>query len=172
MRVILRVLLSVLCLACSLMAQARYDLLLKGGHVIDPKNGINRVMDVAVAGGKIARVAPSIPEAEAARVADVKGLYVTPGLIDLHAHVLIRPRAPSEGIQPDAFSFRSGVTTFVDAGSAGWQEFPELYETVIQRAKTRVLAMLNISGAGMLVGKEDDPALFDIEKLVSTARRY
>jgi dihydroorotase len=154
-------------LLSSLAGQTPYELVLKGGHVIDPKNGIDRVMDVAISGGKIARVAPNL---SGTRVIDVGGLYVTPGLIDLHAHVLIRPRAPSEGIQPDAFSFRSGVTTFVDAGSAGWREFPEVRDTVIRRAKTRVLALLNIAGAGMLTGKEDDLAEMDPDAAVRMAR--
>ena len=156
-------------LVCSLTAQTSYDLLLKGGHVIDPKNGINAVMDVAVAGGKIARVAPTIASSQAAHVVDVSGLYVTPGLIDIHTHLLIRLHGPSEGVQPDAFSFRSGVTTMVDAGSTGWREFDDFRDTVIKRAKTRVLAFLNIVAAGMLTGHEDDPAQFDVAAAVRTA---
>src|SRR4051812_22473207 len=77
---------GLLYLAAVLSAQTRYDLLLKGGHVIDPGNNINAVMDVAIAGGKIARVAPNIASAEAKQVADMKGLYVTPGLVDIHIH--------------------------------------------------------------------------------------
>src|SRR5437762_1512158 len=81
--------------ACALGAQTRYDLLLKGGHLIDPKNRIDRVMDVAVSNGKIARVAENIPASAAAKTIDVARLYVTPGLIDLHAHLLIRPHGPT-----------------------------------------------------------------------------
>ena len=99
-----------------------YDLLIRGGHVIDPKNGVDAVRDVAIQGGKIARVAEKIDPAEAAKVVEAAGLYVTPGLIDIHTHLYKRtnppPNAQDESVNPDAFSFRSGVTTMVDAGSA------------------------------------------------------
>jgi dihydroorotase len=153
-----------------LSAQPRYDLLLEGGRVIDPKNNIDRVMDVAVSGGKIAQVAASIPPSEARQRVDVKGLYVTPGLVDIHAHVYIWPDLKGEGVQPDAFSFRSGVTTMVDAGSTGWKSFPDFRARVIDRAKTRVLAFLNIAGAGMGSGKEDDPAGMDAEAAAKMAQ--
>jgi dihydroorotase len=149
--------------ALALAAQAKYDLLLKGGHVIDPKNRIDAVRDVAIAGGRIAAVAPSIDAASAAKLVDVRGLYVTPGLLDIHVHVFKRKDVPSEGVDPDAFSFRSGVTTMVDAGSSGWKDFPDFRDRIIQRAKTRVLAFLNIVGAGMGTGKENDPAEMDAE---------
>jgi len=140
-----------LAIAGALGAQT-YDLVLKGGHVIDPKNKIDRVLDVAIAGEKIARVAENIPASEAKRVANVAGLYVTPGLIDLHVHVYTGRAGmtgDSSSVQPDAFSFRTGVTTMVDAGTAGWKTFPDFRERVINRAKTRMLALLNITGAGM-----------------------
>src|SRR5258708_6576705 len=86
-----------------LSAQPRYDLLLKGGHVIDPKNSINRVMDVAVSNGKIALVAPTIAPSDAKRTVDVAGLYVTPGLIDIHVHVYMWQDLKGEGVQADAF---------------------------------------------------------------------
>lgn len=161
-----------LVLACGLQAQQapRYDLLLKGGHVIDPKSNIDRVMDVAVAQGKIARVAERIPPAEAARLVDVSGLYVTPGLIDLHVHVYVWKEAGGEGVQPDAFSFRSGVTTMVDAGSSGARTFDDFRDRIIRRAKTRVLAFLNIVGAGMGTGKEDDPVQLDAAAAAGVAR--
>lgn len=157
-------------LAAAIAAQPRYDLLLKGGHVIDPKNNINRVMDVAVAGGKIARVAENIAPGEAKTVVNVAGLYVTPGLIDIHAHVYIWREPGGEGIQPDAFSFRSGVTTVVDAGSTGWKTFPDLRNRIIDHSETRVLAFLNIVGAGMGTGKENDPAEMDAEAAAKTAK--
>jgi dihydroorotase len=140
--------------AASLPAQPRYDLLLKGGHVIDPKNALSAVRDVAVRDGRIAAVASSISAAEARRTVDVAGLYVTPGLIDLHAHVF----AGSEGaglaggpssIHPDAFAPRVGVTTVVDAGSSGRHNFARFKSTIIDRARTRVLVFLNIGGSGM-----------------------
>jgi dihydroorotase len=157
-------------LAAALAAQPRYDLLLKGGHVIDPKNNINSVMDVAVAGGKIARVAPNIAPGDARTVVNAAGLYVTPGLIDIHAHVYIWREPGGEGIQPDAFSFRSGVTTMVDAGSTGWKTFPDLRDRIINHSETRVLAFLNIVGAGMGSGKENDPAEMDAEAAARTAK--
>jgi dihydroorotase len=165
-----------LCTAGSLAAQPAYDLLLKGGHVIDPKNSIDKPMDVAVAGGKIARVAENIPSAQAKVVADVAGLYVTPGLIDIHAHVYtgtpLRAKARSDNsVQADAISFRAGVTTLVDAGSSGWRTFPDFREHVINRAATRVLAMLNIASDGMGMGtSENDPASFDAEASAKAAK--
>jgi dihydroorotase len=162
-------------LAAPLAAQPSYDLLLKGGHVIDPKNNIDKVMDVAIAGGKIARVAANIPAAEAKKTVDAAGLYVTPGLIDLHAHVYTRADvkalvAGENNVQPDAFSFRSGVTTMVDAGTSGWRTFPQFRERVIDRAKTRVLALLNIAGYGMGTGKENEVVELDADAAASMAK--
>jgi len=163
----LKLALALCCCVFSLAAAAQtppsYDLLLKGGHVIDPKNHIDKVTDVAVLGGRIARVADNIPASAAKKSIDLKGLYVTPGLIDIHTHLfprLVLPPGspPSEGIEPDTFSFRGGVTTMVDAGSTGWKEFPEFKERVIKPSKTRVLAFLNIVGAGMGTGNDDNVA--------------
>ncbi|MBA2354155.1 MAG: amidohydrolase/deacetylase family metallohydrolase, partial [Acidobacteria bacterium] len=136
-------------------AQPAYDLLLKGGHVIDPRNGLDGVMDVAVAGGKIAAVRTAIDPASATQVVDAGGLYVTPGLIDIHVHVFATTGmrgawAGDNSVLPDGFSFRTGVTTMVDAGSSGWRNFEDFRRTVIDRAGTRVLALLNIAGFGML----------------------
>lgn len=141
--------------AGSAHAQPAYDMLLKGGHVIDPRNGIDGVMDVAVADGRIAAVRAGIAPADARQVVDVSGLYVTPGLIDLHVHVFATTGmrgawAGDNSVLPDGFSFRSGVTTMVDAGSSGWRNFEDFRRTVIDRSRTRVLAMLNIVGLGML----------------------
>ncbi|MGH9721146.1 MAG: amidohydrolase/deacetylase family metallohydrolase [Bryobacteraceae bacterium] len=141
--------------AATCLAQPRYDLLLKGGHVIDPRNSLDGVMDVAIAGDKVAAVAANIAPAEARRTLDLRGLYVTPGLIDLHVHVFsttgIRDAwAGDNSIQPDAFSFRTGVTTMVDAGSSGWRNFETFRHGVIDRARTRVLALINIAGLGMI----------------------
>lgn len=156
--------------AAALPGQQAYDLLLKGGHVIDPKNNIDRVMDVAISAGKIARVAPGIDAKSARKVADVSGLYVRPGLIDLHGHVYVWKEAGGEGVQADAFSFRSGVTTIVDAGSSGWKTFPDFKSRIIDHAKTRILAFLNIVGAGMGTGKEDDPSEMNAEAAAKTAK--
>lgn len=161
-------------LASSLTAQPHFDLLLKGGHVIDPKNAIDRVTDVAIASGRIARIAENIPESEAQRVIDVKGLYVTPGLIDIHVHLYGRcplpPGAHDEAVDPDAFSFRSGITTMVDAGSSGWREFPDFRDRIINKARTRVLAFLNIVSSGMGTGKENEPSEMDAEAAARMAK--
>jgi dihydroorotase len=147
--------LLVLLLAAAAHAQPAYDLLLKGGHVIDPRNGIDAPMDVAVSGGRIAAVRPAIDPASAKQVVDVAGLYVTPGLIDIHVHLFATTGmkgawAGDNSVLPDGFSFRTGVTTMVDAGSSGWHNFEDFRRTVIDRASTRVLALLNIAGFGML----------------------
>ncbi len=135
-----------------------FDLLIKGGHLLDPKNGINAVMDVAVSGGKVALVASSIANARAREVADAGGMYVTPGLIDIHAHVFWGHDGDSQysdgysAVQPDSHSFRAGQTTLVDVGGAGWRSFPKFKEQVIDRSQTRVLSFLNIVGSGMRGG--------------------
>ncbi len=168
-----RILITLFASACALFAQP-YDLLLKGGHVIDPKNNVDRVADVAIAGGKIVRVAPGIGASEAKKVADVSGLYVVPGLIDIHAHMYagtgIRAITGDSSVYPDGFSFRTGVTTMVDAGSSGWRNFPDFKQRVIDRAQTRVLALLNISGGGMDVDGEDDIADLDPEPAARMAK--
>lgn len=166
---------SLLCCAfLQAHAQPAYDLLLRGGHVIDPKNRIDKVTDIAVAGGHIARVGDNIPVTAAKKVIELKGLYVTPGLIDMHTHLfprLVLPPGspPSEGVEPDEFSFRGGVTTMVDAGSTGWKEFPEFKERVIKPSKTRVLAFLNIVGAGMGTGNDDTVAEMTASEAVRMA---
>jgi len=134
---------------------AQHDMLLKGGHLIDPKNDINEPMDIAITDGKIAEVATSINPDQAGKVIDVSGLYVTPGLIDMHVHVFMGNDPGSyiadgaTSVMPDGFTFRSGVTTVVDAGSAGWRNFRLFKEQTIDKADTRVLALLNIVGTGM-----------------------
>jgi dihydroorotase len=152
----------------TLLVGQQYDLLLKGGHVVDAKNKISAVRDVAIAAGRIALVAENIPAAEAKRVADVTGLYVTPGLLDIHVHVyagtgLKRVYTGDRSVYPDGFSFRTGVTTMVDAGTSGCRNFPDFRQRVIDRARTRVLAMINIVGGGMGVSSENDPNDMDPE---------
>ena len=129
------------------------DILLKGGRLIDPKNGINALMDVAIAKGKIIRVAPDISPSDAKKIVDVKGLYVTPGLIDIHTHVFVGSNQGfADGfssVSPDDFTFKAGITTVVDAGTSGWRNFPVFKRQVIDRSQTRILAFLNIAGSGM-----------------------
>jgi len=136
------------------LGQSQYDLLLKGGHVIDAKNNIDAVRDVAIKDGKVAEVANNIDPSKALKVVDVKGLYVTPGLIDIHVHVYAstgerNSYAGDNSVFPDGFTFRVGVTTVADAGCSGWRNFEDFKEHVIDRSKTRVLAFLNIVGHGM-----------------------
>ena len=155
-RVVVPALLTLAPLAmASLAAQSpKYDLLLTGGHVIDARNNISAVRDVAIAGGKVAAVAEKIDAAEALKTVSVSGLYVVPGLIDIHVHAYTgtgerNSYAGDNSIYPDGFTFRSGVTTVVDAGGAGWRNFDDFKDRVIDRAKTRVLALVNIVGNGM-----------------------
>ena len=148
-------------------AAPRYDLLLRGGHVIDPRNGVNSVRDVAIAGGRIAAVAERIDPTEAAKTVDVSGLYVAPGLVDIHAHVFTGTGekgsyAGDNSVYPDGFTLRVGVTTVADAGGAGWRNFRAFKERVIDRSKTRVLAFLNIVGHGMR-GEAFEQALEDMD---------
>ncbi len=140
--------------AAVLSAQPAYDILLKGGTLIDPKNRINALRDVAIKDGKIAAIAPSIPAAQARKTIVVNGLHVVPGLIDIHAHVFsgIAGHMLSGGdssIHPDSFAQKLGVTTVVDAGSSGRHNFAEFRRTVVDRSRTRVLVFLNIGGQGM-----------------------
>src|SRR5262245_31384878 len=139
-------------------AQQKYDLLLKGGHVIDPRNRISAVRDVAIADGKVAAVAARLDPAEAFKVVDVSGLYVTPGIVDIHVHVYAGTGergsyAGDNSVYPDGFTLRTGVTTVADAGCSGWRNFEDFKQRIIDRAKTRVLALINIVGQGMRGGK-------------------
>lgn len=134
-----------------------YDLLLRGGHVIDPRNKLNGVRDVALQNGKVAAVAVRIDPKTAVKVVDVKGLYVTPGLVDIHVHAYAGTGerdsyAGDNSLYPDGFTFRAGVTTVVDAGSSGWRNFEDFKRRVIDRSRTRVLAFINIVGHGMRGG--------------------
>ncbi len=134
------------------------DLLIRNGHVIDPRNGIDGVRDVAIADGKIVRIAANLPSDGVEQVIDASGLYVTPGLIDMHGHNFwgTEPDAylanSYSSLPPDGFTFRSGVTTIVDAGGPGWRNFRQFKEQTIDRSRTRVFCFLNIVGSGMQGG--------------------
>jgi dihydroorotase len=164
-------------MSSSAMAQ-QYDLLLKGGHVVDGKNKINAIRDLAIRDGKIAAVAAAIDPAQARKVVNVAGLYVAPGLVDIHVHVYAGTgmRGAYSGdlsVYPDGFTFRSGVTTVVDAGSSGWRNFPDFKDRVIDRSKTRVLALLNIVGKGMGGGPiEQDMNDMDASATADQAKKY
>jgi dihydroorotase len=155
------------CLMTHLSAQQKYDLLLKGGHVVDPRNRISAVRDVAIANGKVAAVAANIDPAEAFKVVDASGYYVTPGLVDIHVHVYAGTGergsyAGDNSLYPDGFTLRAGVTTIADAGSSGWRSFEDFKQRIIDRSKTRVLALLNIVGYGMR-GEKFEQNLTDME---------
>jgi dihydroorotase len=159
-------------------AQQRYDLLLKGGHVIDPRNRISAVRDVAIAAGKIALVSANIDPAEAFKVVDAAGLYVTPGLVDIHVHVYAGTGergsyAGDNSVYPDGFTFRSGVTTVADAGCSGWRNFEDFKQRIIDRSKTRIFALLNIVGNGMRGGRfEQDLADMEARPTADMALRH
>src|SRR5205809_2246918 len=162
----------------SAQPQQQYDLLLKGGHVIDPKNRITAVRDVAISNGKVAAIAAAINPAEAFKVVDVSGTYVTPGLVDIHVHVYAGTGergsyAGDNSVYPDGFTLRSGVTTVADAGCAGWRNFEDFKQRIIDRSKTRVLALLNIVGNGMRGGKfEQDLTDMEAKPTADMALRY
>jgi dihydroorotase len=155
-------------------------LLLKGGTVMEPGDGreVRRfAADVAVAGDRITAVAPSLPTDGARRVVDVPGMLVTPGLIDLHTHVYWG--GTSLGVDPDALSAASGVTTHVDAGSSGPGNFVGFRRHLIERARARILPFLNISFAGIfafsrrvMVGESIDLRLLNVEEAVSVAKEH
>jgi dihydroorotase len=135
-------------------AQTGYDLLLQGGHVVDARNNISAVRDIAIKDGRIAAVAAHVDPEAALKVVNVGGLYVSPGLIDIHVHVYAGTGergsyAGDNSVYPDGFTFRVGVTTVADAGCAGWWNFEDFKDRVVDRSRTRILAFLNIVGNGM-----------------------
>lgn len=134
---------------------AKYDLLIKGGRVVDPSQKLSAARDVAVVGNKVHRLAENLDPADARHVLDAKGKMVTPGLIDVHVHVYdgVAPL----GIPPDPTCIAKGVTTVLDAGSAGAHTFPGLRKHVIRVADTRVFALLNLSVVGQSTYSKDNP---------------
>jgi dihydroorotase len=156
-----------------------YDILVKGGHVIDAKNNIDAVMDVAIKDGRIMQLGNNIDAKLGTQVVDARGMYVTPGLIDLHAHVFFGTEPDhylSNGlvaVVPDGFTFRVGVTTVVDAGGAGWKSFPTFKKNIIDNSQTRVFSFLNIVGEGMRGGAyEQNVADMDAKLSSLVAKQY
>ncbi|WP_206363233.1 amidohydrolase/deacetylase family metallohydrolase [Sinomicrobium pectinilyticum] len=157
-RIILSTIICVLFPLLHAVAQ-KYDLLIQEGTVIDPKNKIReKVMDIAISNDTIVAVSGRLNPKDAKKVVNVKGLYVTPGLIDLHSHHFFGTEENHYlcngyyAVQPDAFTFRSGVTTAIDAGSSGWKSFEKYKKQTIAHSKTRILSFLNIVGEGMRGG--------------------
>jgi len=155
---------------CIFSQTVTYDLLLKGGHVIDPANGINGKMDVAVIGGKIAAVEGDIAANRAKKTLNVSGCYVAPGFVDMHVHVFHTFSGVAGSVIADHHCFSSGVTTCVDAGTSGADNFDE-FKAIIDNSRVRILAFLNISRTGMDEG-ENEPVNFSVELAAETAGRY
>ena len=151
-----------------------YDLILKGGRVIDPSQGLDQVADVAFAGGKVAAIEPNIAATNGADVRDVSGRIVAPGFIDLHTHVYWG--GTSLGVDPGDFAKRSGVTTLIDAGSAGPGNFKGFLKHVIEPSEPRILAYIHVSFAGIfafskriMVGESSDMRLMSPADAVEVA---
>jgi dihydroorotase len=145
-----------------------YDLLVVGGHVIDPAQQLSAQRDVAVSGGVVAKVAEGIARSSARQVVDATGKIVAPGLIDMHGHVFDQFLPVS--IEADLVGLPAGVTTIVDAGSAGAFTFPAFRRYVIEHERTRVYALMNISAIGLDVLNElyIDPKLIDPKAAIKT----
>lgn len=171
---------TLLFLFCAMFLNAQeFDILIKNGHVMDAKNGIDKVSDVAIKDGKIAQVATEIPASKAKMIIEAKGLYVSPGLLDIHSHNFhgTEPDAylsnSYSALPADGFTFEHGVTTIVDVGGAGWRNFKQFKDQVIDRSKTRVLSFLNIVGSGMKGGAiEQNLADMDPKLTAMVAKQY
>jgi len=161
-----------------LPAACEFDLVIRNGQLIDPANRRNGRFDLAISKGRIARVAPSIPAGAGCKTVDATGLIVTPGLIDIHAHVYANTGIEKEiagetSFMPDAIAPRTGVTTIVDAGTSGWQNFEDFKHRSIDRSKTRVLAFINIAGRGMSGSKfEQDTSAMDAQALAAMVTKH
>jgi dihydroorotase len=153
-------------------------LVLKGGRVLDPANKLDAVLDVAIDGDKIVKLAQNIHVSKNAKVIDVSGCIVTAGLVDIHTHLFASANIPDawagdNSVYPDGFSFRTGTTTMVDAGSAGAKNFGQFRATVIDRAKTRVFSYINIAGHGMTSDAlEQEASAFDASRTASVATEH
>ncbi|MCA9072094.1 MAG: amidohydrolase/deacetylase family metallohydrolase, partial [Planctomycetaceae bacterium] len=148
------------------------DILIRGGHVIDPAQSLNGIHDVAVRGELISRVAPSLPDAEAQHIIDARGMYVVPGLIDLHMHGYTH--SPF-GLDPDPLCAAGGVTTMLDTGTAGSFNFDAFRRDGIDRAQTQLLALVNLSCIGLIaanLGELRDRRYSDPEGVIDTIRRH
>jgi dihydroorotase len=156
-----------------------YDLLIKGGHVIDAKSGLDGVMDVAITAGKVSKIGPNIPTGNAKQVVTAGGMLVVPGLIDIHGHNFAGTRPNSylsdglTAVDPDGYTFRVGVTTIVDCGGPGWKNIHVFKENIIDHSKTRVLAFMNIVGEGMRGGAyEQDTSDMNAAITAQAALKY
>ncbi len=156
-----------------LLAQAPYDIVLQGGRVIDPKNNVDRVADIAIQDGRIATIGNNL---SGKKNLNVKGMVVTPGLIDIHVHLFASTGMPKMwagdySIRPDDFSFRTGVTAMADAGSAGWRNFEMFRHSIIDRAQTRTYAFINVSGLGMMTDLAEQGD-FNPKEIAALAKKH
>ncbi len=146
-----------------------YDLIVKGGTVVDPSQNLHGVNDVAIEDGKIARIAPDIPAGEAKRVVEVKGKVVTPGLIDLHTHVYAGVNG--NGVDPDIGGVRAGVTTMVDAGSSGCDTFGGFPAHIIPNTATEIICFLHICRTGLATTPDIfSPTSIDLDKTIQVIK--
>ena len=142
-----------------------YDLLIKGGTVIDPSQNLHGPNDVAIEEGKIARVAPDIPATEASQVVEVKGKIVTPGLIDLHTHIY--DGVNGNGVEADLGGVRAGVTTMVDAGSSGCDTYGGFPRHIIPNNATEIIPFLHICRTGLATTPDIfSPASIDLDRTI------
>jgi dihydroorotase len=149
----------------------QYDVVIAGGHVIDPASGLSASADVAIREGVISAVEPDIPAESARRIIDASGQIVTPGLVDLHTHIYWG--ATYWGVEPDPIAARSGVTTWIDVGSAGSYNFPGFREYVVNRSKIRAYAFLHLSSIGLVAPTWElaNPGYWDVNLAVETVER-
>lgn len=178
MKKLIRLLAGLLLLSGSVWSQP-YSIVIKGGRVIDPKSGLDKIMDIGIRDGKIAALQPQLDTAGARQVVMAKGMLVVPGLIDIHGHYFYGTEPDhylSNGlvaVAPDGFTLRNGVTTTVDCGGAGWKSFPLFKKNIIDHSITRVLAFLNIVGEGMRGGAyEQDTTDMDARLSAMVAKQY
>jgi dihydroorotase len=159
-------------------ASFEFDFLIKGGRLIDPGNHVDAVRDIGIKDGKVAAVASSIDARRALKAVDARGLLVTPGLVDIHVHVFAgeKPKDYAGGdwsIFPDGYTLRSCTTSVADAGTSGWRNFETFKTRIIDTAKTRVFAFLNIVGAGMGSGAiEQNVADMEVQPAADMALKY
>ena len=184
--------LSLLLFVTTVAKAQPYTLLIKNAYLIDPGSNHHDTLDLAIKDNRIIKIAKHIDPHKAKHQFDARGMIICPGLIDIHTHVFFAPDSAGgsassadaganadleyaggpEALHPDSFSFKSGVTTVVDAGSSGWRNFETFKTRVIDHSKTRVLAFLNIVGAGMRGGPaEQDTTDMNSDPTAKMARQ-